>query len=104
MGWLFQYASNVNSLLWELQKRSMSDKYNTIAPGSRNNREYRPITALTPRSSDWKASESSRAKSRDGLPGNNSEMRRVRAKFRAGKTLTPEEKALLAKMKSMIND
>ena len=91
----------------------MPDKYNTVAPGSANNNTTRrPSTALTPeggvnKGSDWKNRQSREArkpKKRDGLPGNTSAMRKVRAKFRTGKTLTLKEKTLLAKMKSMIND
>ena len=91
----------------------MSDKFNTVAPESvNNNTTQRPSTALTPKGgvnkgSDWKnrqSREAKKPKNRDGLPGHNAAMRKVRAKFRTGKTLNPEEKALLAKMKSMIND
>tara|TARA_R110002096_G_scaffold191889_2_gene373390 strand:- start:11533 stop:11823 length:291 start_codon:yes stop_codon:yes gene_type:complete len=86
------------------------DKYNTVAPESANNNTARrPSTALTPeggvnKGSDWKNRQSREArkpKNRDKLPGNTAAMRKVRAKFRTGRTLTPKEKTLLAKMKSM---
>ena len=77
----------------------MSDRYNTLAPGSRYNREYRPGTALTPSASSWKSSKPKRPRNpnRPGAP--TAAGRRVSARAQAGKNLTPEERALIEKLR-----
>jgi len=64
------------------------------------------LTGREKKGTDWRRLDKDKGKkpSRGGLPGATAAMRKVRAKFLAGETLTAEEKALLAKMKSMMND
>lgn len=64
------------------------------------------LTGRDKKSTDWRQNDKSNSKnpSNKGLPGTTAAMRRVRAKFISGKTLTPKEKELLAKMRSIMND
>jgi len=97
-GWVLSEHLSTTALLWQLRERSMPDRYNTLAPGSRNNREYRPRTALTPTASGWKSSKPERPSNpnRPGAP--TAAERRVLAKARTGKNLTLKERALLEKL------